>query len=373
MKSNQRIVVSVTNDLVTDQRVHKVCLYLHEKGFKVTLVGRIKRNSLPLDPRPYQTKRIKLLVEKGPFFYAFFNIRLFFYLLFKRTDVFLANDLDTLLANYRAAQIRNRTLIYDTHEYFTEVPELIKRPKVKAIWERIEKKIFPKLKFVYTVNASIAELYRTKYGIPVGVVRNIPSPHQLRKVKSRNDLQLPNDKKIIIIQGAGINIDRGNEEMVEAMQWIHNSILLIIGDGDVVCQLKKKVNDLNLTESVLFKPKMPYADLMQYTFNADLGITLDKNTNINYKFSLPNKLFDFIHAEIPILCSDLPEISAIVNKYNVGIICETHDPKTIAQKINSLFVDSVSYNNYKSNTTLAKTELTWENECRELDKIYNQI
>ena len=168
-----KIIVSVTNDLVTDNRVDKVCRFLVNQGFDVILVGRKLKNSLTLSDRPYQTKRMRLMFTKGALFYAEFNLRLFFYLLFKGATHQLSNDLDTLLANYLAAKIRGRKLIYDTHELYTEVPELMSRPRVKRIWERIEGWIFPKLNKVYTVNDSIADFYSKKYMKNVLVVRNV--------------------------------------------------------------------------------------------------------------------------------------------------------------------------------------------------------
>src|SRR5690606_16060536 len=153
-------------------RVHKVCLFLMQQGYDVLLVGRMRKNSLPLD-RPYATKRMKLSFEKGAKFYAAYSFRLFWFLLFKKSDVLVSNDLDTLLPNYLISRIKRKKLVYDTHEYFTEVPELVSRPKVQAIWEKIEGWIFPKLKFIYTVNDSIARRYGEKYGKNLSVVRNI--------------------------------------------------------------------------------------------------------------------------------------------------------------------------------------------------------
>jgi hypothetical protein len=158
-------------------------------------------------------------------------------LLFSRADVLLANDLDTLLANYIASKIKSAALVYDSHEYYTEVPELVSRPKVQAVWKRIESFIFPRLKYVYTVNESIAEIYRAMYKVPVQVIRNLPTNQHLEKTKSRIDLGLPVEKKVIILQGAGINVDRGGEELIEAMAYIHEDcVLLIVGAGDVLEQ-----------------------------------------------------------------------------------------------------------------------------------------
>ena len=168
---SSRAIVSVTNDLYTDQRVHKVCTFLVAQGYEVLLVGRKRRSSIPLPPREYKTHRMKLLFETGAKFYAFFNFRLFLFLLFRKADILVSNDLDTLLANHLANKFKRKTrLVYDSHEYFTEVPELTSRPKVQKIWLKIEEWIFPKLKDVYTVNGSIAEIYSKKYKKNIRIV-----------------------------------------------------------------------------------------------------------------------------------------------------------------------------------------------------------
>ena len=230
----KRIIVAVINDLVTDQRVNRECLTLKELGFDVLLIGRVLKDSLPLPNRPYKMKRMKLLFNHGPAFYAIFNIRLCCLLLFKKFDVVWSNDLDTLLACRIATRIKNKKLIYDSHEYFTGVPELVNRPKVQKFWKRIEQRIFPKLKLVFTVNDSIAGLFEEEYGIRPLVLRNVPMYNRIIEPRDRKSLGLPEDKTIIIIQGSGINIDRGAEEATEAMQYLDNCLLLVIGGGDYI-------------------------------------------------------------------------------------------------------------------------------------------
>lgn len=353
--------MSVINDLVTDNRVKKTCEILLEKGYDVKLIGRELPDSLPLPQWPYKALRMKLLFKKGPLFYLFFNIRLFFVLLVSKADLLFSNDLDTLLPNFLAARIKNIPLIYDSHELFCEVPELQHAPLKKRIWECLEKSIVPRLKFCITVNDSIARIFTEKYAVKFHVIRNIPAHTKHHLITDKTVLQIPDDKKIIVLQGAGINIDRGAEELVEAMVYVNDAILLIIGGGDVWEILEEKVRVKNLGDKVRLIKKIPREQLMAYTAAADLGLTIDKNTNPNYYYSLPNKLFDYIHAGTPVLASRLPEIEKIITEYQVGEFIGEHDPAHIAGKINDL-LKSERLHQYASNTVSAALELNWEKE-----------
>jgi glycosyltransferase involved in cell wall biosynthesis len=356
-----KAIVSVINDLVTDQRVHKTCMLLTQQGYEVTLVGRILKNSLPLDQRPYQTHCMKLWFEKGVAFYAEFTIRLFFFLLKNKASLLVANDLDTLLPNYYFSKQRKCALVYDSHEIFCEVPELQETPLKKKIWESVEKAIVPKLKYCITVNQSIANWFTEKYKTEFKVVRNIPDKISVDRIKTRTELNLPTDKKIILLQGAGINVQRGAEEAVDAMHYVNNVILLIIGGGDVIDNLKLVIQNSKLESKVMMLPKMKPEELYQYTCNADIGLSLDKATNINYQYSLPNKLFDYVHAGVPVLASPLKEIKSFIDAYKVGVCIEQHDAKHIADKINYMLT-SVDYATWKANTKKATEENSWEKE-----------
>lgn len=368
----KRVHVSVINDLVTDQRVHKVCLSLTDMGFRVILVGRKLRHSPPMNSRPYASKRMRLIFTKGPLFYAFFNFRLFFLLLISKNDVLVSNDLDTLLANYLVSRIKSIPLVYDSHEYFTEVPEL-KGRAARKIWLAIERWIFPKLENVITVNDSIASIYKEKYGVDVHVIRNLPLKNNiLIKPISKKELGLDEGRNIIILQGSGINLDRGGEEAVLAMKSIENATLLIVGGGDALPSLKAMVERELLDDKVKFIPRQTHVRLYSYTAAADLGLSLDKDTNLNYKYSLPNKIFDYINCGIPVLASNLPEVRKIISGYDVGMVLENYSVDAISEAIKTML--SLDFKSLKKdNLKMASKLLCWENNLDIIKLVYNKF
>jgi glycosyltransferase involved in cell wall biosynthesis len=371
--SKPKVIVSVINDLSTDQRVHKVCSFLVDRGYEVLLVGRKKRDSVPMGRRPYATHRMRMVFEKGPLFYAFFNLRLFFFLLVRRSSILLSNDLDTLLPNYLVSRLKRRRLVYDSHEYFTEVPELVSRPKVRAVWERIERFVFPKLRTVYTVNKSIAGKYANKYGIELKVVRNVSPLWQPGAVPSKQELGIPDNRHILIMQGAGLNIHRGIEEAISMMHHLEQTVLLLVGDGDIIPQMKERVRTENLQEKVLFFGKRPYAELMYFTFHADLGLSLDQPTNANYEFSLPNKVFDYIHTATPVICSDVIEVATIVRRHDVGLVLTDFDPQHMAAVLGDLLQNEARMEELKAHCRKAAALENWEKETDILKSIYPDV
>ena len=370
----KRVIVSVTNDLVTDNRVDRTCNLLHSYGFNVVLVGRIRKNSQLIKKRKYITKRFRLIFQKGPFFYAEYNFRLFLYLLFNKVDLLYSNDLDTLLANYCAKKIKlNAKLIYDAHELFTEVPELNERKLIKKIWTKIEEWIFPKLDKIITVNQSIAEVYFEKYKKKLLVIRNVPSKLIEKTSVSRAELGLPEDKFILIIQGSGLNIQRGIEEAILAMHLIEKCLMLIIGDGDVIPSAIELVKNEKLDEKVKFLSKRPYNEMMQFTKNADIGLSLDKPLSTNYKLALPNKVFDYIQAGIPIISSNLIEIRKIIEKYKIGFCIQQVTPDNIANQVNFIIDNPEILNEYKLNCIRTAEIENWENEKLKLENLLDNM
>jgi glycosyltransferase involved in cell wall biosynthesis len=157
------------------------------------------------------------------------------------------------------------------------------------------------------------------------------------------------------------------------MQYVENALLMIIGSGDVIEALKQMIIDLKLGDKVIITGKVPFEKLSQYTHHADLGLTLDKDTNINYRYSLPNKLFDYIHAGVPVLASDLIEVKKIIMDHSVGDCITSHDPKHIAAKINTILNDEATLGMWKKNCKIAAGKLNWEEEEKVLVEVYRKF
>lgn len=367
--NNKLAVVSIINGIATDARVLKTCNVLIDLGYTVIVIDRNLKNNLALNNPKIILKSMSFIFNKGILFYLSFQIKLFFKLLFLKPTILVSNDLDTLLPNFLISKIKNTPLIYDSHELFTEVPELNNSKFKKKIWEKLEAVLIPKLNNLITVNESIANIFYRKYNKKFSVVRNVPEFIEPLKYKSKNELGLPEDKHIVLLQGAGINVDRGAEELIESFKYLDdNFLLLIIGSGDVWNSLIELTKKLNLSKKVFFINKLPKSELLNYTVNATIGVSIDKTTNLNYYNSLPNKIFDYAFAKLPVLTSNLPEITAIVTKYDVGTILNSHEPLNIANAIKEM-INSSKYATWKQNCISLSKEINWDNERMILKKI----
>lgn len=356
---------------MNDQRVHKVCSSLSAEGWQVELIGRGSENSGGLE-REYGIHRFPMWFRQGALFYAEFNIRLFFYLLTRPRGVLHSNDLDTLLANQLVARIRKLPLVHDAHEYFTEVPELQNRPLIKGIWKRIERLSFPRIDHLFTVNGSIARLYTEGRGKQAEVIRNIPEKKATTAAQGKEALGFSSEDFLMINQGTGINVDRGMEELFVAMTELPERVkLLLVGKGDVLPKLHALRTELKLQERVQILEARPYEQLMRITASCDLGLSLDKDNNLNYRFSLPNKLFDYIRAGIPILSTELPEVSRIVRGKEVGQTIAECSPKAIAQGIREM--EMKGKDPFKNALALASSELNWETEVEPMLACYRNL
>lgn len=370
----KKILVSVSNDLYNDNRVLKTCESLFSLGYDVTVVCKSPRLQRKNQYSNFEIKypflrviRLKFWIKKNFGYYVELNLRLFFVLLFRQTNIFWANDLDTLLANYMVSKIKRKPIIFDSHEMFCFVAELKPGSVQQRFWLAIEKMIVPKLKYVVTVCEPIKEYFKNRYSVNAVIIRNVP-PY---KKSNQQPKQIQITEKYIIWQGS-TNIDRGLEELILAMREV-NARLLICGDGDIFEKLHIMVQENGLQEKIQLMGKISFEDMMLYTQGATLGICIDKPTNKNYAISLPNKIFEYINAATPVLYSPLSEIKQIEEKFHCGIELRSYDPNELALQINQIVSDNSLLNELSNNCLLAQKELNWQREekvlCGLLDRV----
>lgn len=359
-----RLVFTVTTDLSYDQRMQRICQTLSDAGYEVLLVGRKKKNSIPLEERSYQQRRLSCFFEKGKWFYIEYNIRLLLLLLFSRYQAVCAVDLDTLLPASTAARLRNKALAFDAHEYFTELPELVDRPRVQKIWAWVERNGLPQAQLCYTVGTALADIFTEKHRKRFYCIRNVP--FAIAAALPPNPF--PQTQYRLLYQGA-LNEGRGLEACIDALRLLPDSVeLWLAGEGDLSQALRQRAADLG--ERVRFLGYVPPVQLRELTQQADIGLNLLENKGLNYYYSLANKFFDYLQAERPSLNPDFPEYRAICQEDEVGLLLPDCHPSTIAEAVERLIQSPSRYAELQANCRAAKAKYTWEQESRLLLRLY---
>ncbi len=368
----RKIITSVINNYQGDQRVQKVCNSLQKFGFDVEVVATNLRGNPKLN-FPYKIHTLNLNAQSGMKMYGDFNWKLYRKLLniTQKDDVLLANDLDALLPNYIVSKIKGCELVFDSHEIFSEVPTLYNRPMRKKIWKTMERFIVPKIKHFYTVSDGYADWFEKEYKIRPEIIRNVPQLNPNSDTELKVNLpEISSNEKILIYQGV-LNFSRGIDKMIEAMQYLENTQLWIIGIGPKKAEFEKLTNELNLIEKVKFIGQVSPSQLKLITPKADLGLSLEEDYGISYRYALPNKIFDYIHAGVPILGTFLPEIQHTIEEFQIGKTIKNHEPKHIAEKIQEMLVEGKSP--YAEKLKNAAEVFNWANEEKKLEKIFTPL
>ncbi len=362
----KRLVFTVTNDLNYDQRMIRICTSLQQNGYTVLLVGRLKKDSLPLKERAFAQKRLRCHFQKGKLFYLEYNLRLFFFLVMNRFDVVCGIDLDTLLPAVLMGGLKRQVVVYDAHEYFIGLPELTDRPAVRKIWSAVGRFCIPRVGGAYTVCRSLAGIFKEQYGVFFEVIRNVPMPQPLKTEEPVFT------KKIILYQGA-LNDGRGLPEIVEAMSQLEGVELWLAGEGDLSAILRKQVRVNGTADKIKFLGYLRPDELKAVTQKAWIGLNLLENKGLNYYYSLANKAFDYIQAEVPAIHMDFPEYRLLNDQFDIALLIPDLKMETLTSSIRYLLTDEALYNRLKENTREAKTVLHWKKEEQKLIEFYNQI
>lgn len=358
-----RIVFTVTNDLSYDQRMIRICSSLAENGYDVLLVGRKRRSSIPLTEKTFRQKRLNCWFDRGALFYAEFNIRLFLFLLTRKADAICAIDLDTILPVLYISWLKKINRIYDAHELFCEMKEIVSRPRIYAIWKMIERHTVPAFKHGYTVNGPIAGEFRKMYGVDYAVIRSM----------ARYDGTAPEPVRdhYILYQGA-VNEGRCFETLIPAMQWV-DAPLHICGDGNFMNRAKDLVRQYGLESKIIFHGLLPPEELKPITRKARIGLTLfEPGARSNY-FSLANRFFDYIQAGVPQLCVDYPVYRELNNLHQVAVLITDLSARSIADSINQMLQNEQEWITMKDHCISAAKELNWQSEEKKLLSFYRKL
>lgn len=343
--------------------MQRICGSLADAEYEVLLVGRKLKTSPPLQDKNYKQKRLNCWFSKGRLFYAEFNIRLFFFLLFNRADCICAIDLDTVLPCYYISKLKKIRRAYDAHEYFSQLDEVISRPSIYRFWYRIEKKMFSKIKTGYTVCDSLAAEFKKNYNADYKVIRNVPVLSELTK---QERLQ-----QVILYQGA-VNKGRGLDKLAIAMKSV-NAQLWVCGDGNYMEEMRSVVQTNDLSNKVIFFGMLEPISLKKKTNEAYIAINPFEKTGLNQYLSLSNKFFDYIHAATPQVTMNYPEYRKINEQYKIAELIDELEPGSISNAINKLLNDKELYSHLKQNCIKARNELNWQNEKNKLVSFYKDL
>jgi glycosyltransferase involved in cell wall biosynthesis len=378
---NKKVVMVVLNEFNNDPRVlreaktlievgYKVfVIALHDKGLKEkeTLDG-IEVIRIPLKTRKLPTIRIVQVIK-----YIEFVLKSLYRFSKIRPRICHCHDLNTLPVGYLSKKILNTILIYDSGEL--ESQRLSQESNwYKWINRRMEHFLINRADKVITVSEGIADYLMKQDGIsrPV-VIRNFPEPSKkINKLPQKDYFGFGKNYKIVIYQG-GLTPGRGLISLVKAMKFLNRKIILFLfGDGPLVKELKKEIRQLNLENKVILKGWVEPNLLQELIPQADLGVVPFENISLNHYLALPNKLFEYVAAGLPMAVSDFPEMGGLVKRYKIGFTFDPDKPKDIAKAINNILLTK-NYNSFKKNVLKAKKLLTWEKEKQKLINLYKDF
>jgi glycosyltransferase involved in cell wall biosynthesis len=284
-----------------------------------------------------------------------------------QADVYHAHDLINLPVAFKAAQATGAKLAYDAHELFSEIDNPWIRIR-RGHWRRAERNLLPHCLLATTVNEFIADEMAKRYGVHAPeVLYNAPrkptgfDPSN-RHPYLRKRLGLPPETRIVLYQG-WMAEGRGLEELIEGAAHLReqNAVLVLMGYGDYKPQLQELTSRHGLDDVVCFLDPVPQSDLVAYCASATVGVIPYRPVDLNNYYSSPNKLFDFIQAQTPILANDLPFLRKVVAGRDIGMAAEMTTAESVGEAMVAIL----------SRLDDAETAGRWARNLREAAELYN--
>jgi glycosyltransferase involved in cell wall biosynthesis len=355
-----QITLLVSNDIQYDQRMIRIATSLQKEGYQIILVGRQKKTKI-IPSYSFKTHLLSNYFSSGVLFYLEFNLRLFLYLCSRKREVIYAVDFDTLPATFLYHIIYSKPFVFDSHELFTEVPELQNHKIKKWIWEMVGKYTIPSATFSMTVSESLAHYLSVKYGVNFVTIRNVP----LKKSIETIDIDERRKNKWIYYQGM-LHQGRGIDFLIKSMVELPTWTLILAGDGDTSEELKTLSKELGLEKQVIFKGMIQPEDLIDIAKNAWIGINLLENNSLSYYYSLANKTFDYFQARIPAIHIDFPEYRLLARENESIYLLEKIETADFVAIIKNIWENESLYKNMVQASEQAAEKYVWENEEEKL-------
>ena len=363
MKPPRKIICTVTNDLNYDQRMIRICSTLVTAGYDVTLVGFKRKHSKPLTMRSFKQIRLPIVAEKGKIMYIHYWFRLFLYLLYTKSDILCAIDLDTILPVYFASVIGKKKRVYDAHEIFTDIKESISRPHIHKMLTAIANFCVQRFPVGYTIGECYAAEFKKRYGVDYKIVRN---------ATVLKPLSIPEKPERYILYQGAVNVGRCFEQLIPAMKMV-DATLIVCGEGNFFEEAQALTKELGLQDKVIFKGYVQPSELPDYTNKAYIGITLFEETSLSNRLSLANRFFDYMHGAVPQLCIAYPEYQKVNERFEIASLIANPTPNTIATALNRLLEDQDYYSRLQKNCMDAREVFNWQQETITLLSVYQSF
>lgn len=365
MAKQKKICIAAICNPLLDTRISNMSNSLREEGFDVKVIG---FDWLLNNDNLSEKNLIIFSIDRKAssiLFYLKFSFLLFRELLFTCADVYFAEDVQSLPFVTIAAKIRNAKIVYNSREIYAFIGGLRNKPLLQKTITFIEKFFIKKVDAVLTTGDLDSEFLQKFYQIKNTVtVRNIPVYHKPDFVFDfRKKYNIDAGKLIMIYQGIIVE-GRGIVPAFKAMIELPDTVLILLGEGPQKENYKKIAGEFGISERVIFAGIFKQNELNNYTAGADIGLTLIENISISYYHALPNKLFEYIMAGLPVLSSNLPQMKKVVEDYNVGKVVDVDNIPEIVGAIKEWIENGKSLEVFRKNCNAASLELNWTNEFR---------